>query len=52
MMPPFLPSPQVSLTVPPFLGAPGGDQSPLLSVGVGSTWGPAQGLPLSCDHSW
>ena len=37
-------SPQVSLTVAPFLGAPGGDQSPLLPVGVGSAWGPAQGL--------
>ena len=29
-------SPQVSLTVAPFLGAQGGDQSPLLPVGVGS----------------
>ena len=51
MMPPFLLSPQVSLTVPPFLGALGGDQSPLLPIGVGSAWGLAQGLTLSCGHS-
>ena len=41
--PSLLLSPQVSLTVAPFLGAPGSDQSPLLPVGVGSTWGLAAG---------
>ena len=38
-MPNFLPSPQVSLSDAPFLGAQGGDQSPLLPVGVGSCLG-------------
>ena len=50
-MPPFLPSPQVSLTDAPFLGAPGGDQSLLLPIGLGSAWGLAPGLTLSCGHS-
>ena len=36
MMPPFLPSPQFSLSDAPFLGAQGGNQSPLLLVRVGS----------------
>ena len=44
---PFLPSPQVSLSDAPFLGAQGGDRSPLLPVGVGSCLGTG-----SCDHSW
>ena len=42
-MPPFLQSPQVSLTVAAFLGAQGGDQSPLLPVGVGSCLGTGPG---------
>ena len=33
-MPNFLPSPQVSLSDAPFLGAQGGDQSLLLQIGV------------------
>ena len=36
-------SPQVSLTVASFLGAQGGDQSPLLPVGVGSCLGTRPG---------
>ena len=54
-MPNFLPSPQVSLSDAPFLGAQGGDQSPLLPVGVGGRFllgDQPQGLILSCDHSW
>ena len=39
----LLPSPQISLTIAPFLGASGGDQSSSLPVGVGSAWGPAPG---------
>ena len=39
MMPPFLPSPQFSLSDAPFLGAQGGDQSPFLPVGVYPDWG-------------
>ena len=35
-MPPFFPSPQVSLSEAPFLGAQGSDQAPLLPTGVGS----------------
>ena len=38
-MPPFLWSPQISLSDAPFLGAQGGDQSPLLPFGVGSCLG-------------
>ena len=38
-MPPFLPSPQFSLSDAPFLGAQGGDQSPFLPVGVCPDWG-------------
>ena len=34
-MPPFYPSPQVSLSEAPFLGAQGSDQAPLLPTGVG-----------------
>ena len=37
-------SPQFSLSDAPFLELQGGDQSPLLAVGVGSDWGLAQGL--------
>ena len=36
----LLPSPQFSLSDVPFLGTQGGDQSPLLTVGVGPDWGP------------
>ena len=40
----LFPSPQVSLSDVPFLGAQGGDQSPLLPIGVGPpNWGPALG---------
>ena len=39
MMPPFLPSPQISLVDAPFLGAHRGAQSPLLLVGIGSCLG-------------
>ena len=39
MMPPFLPSPQVSFSDAPFLGTQGSNQSPLLRVGVGSCLG-------------
>ena len=42
-MPPFLQSPQVSLTLAAFLGAQGGDQSPLLPVGEGSCRGTGPG---------
>ena len=45
-------SPQFSLSDAPFLELQGGDQSPLLAVGVGSDWGLAQGLTWSCGHSW
>ena len=38
-MPPFLRSPQFSLSDAPFLGAQGGDQSPFLPVGVCPDWG-------------
>ena len=38
-MPPFLPSPQISLSDAPFLGAQRGNQSPLLLVGIGSCLG-------------
>ena len=40
-------SPQVSLTVAPFLGAPGGDQSPLRPVRVGSSCGKEEGVGSS-----
>ena len=43
MMPPFLWSPQVSLSDAPFLGAQGGDQSPLLPGGVGFCLGTSPG---------
>ena len=36
-------SPQFSLSDAPFLGAQGGDQPPLLPVGVGPDWGLAPG---------
>ena len=39
----LLPSPQFSLSDALFLGAQGGDQSPLLPAGVGPDWGPAPG---------
>ena len=39
----FSPSPQVSLSDVPFLGAQGGDQSPLLPIGAGPDWGLAPG---------
>ena len=39
----LLPSPQFSLSDVPFLGTQGGDQSPLLTVGVGPDWGPTPG---------
>ena len=42
-MPPFLRSPQVSPSDAPFRGAQGGDQSPLLPVGVGSCLGTGPG---------
>ena len=42
-MPPFLWSPQVSLSDAPFLGAQGGDQSPLPPFGVGSCLGISPG---------
>ena len=42
-MPPFLWSPQVSQSDAPFLGAQGGDQSPLLPTGVGSCLGTSPG---------
>ena len=42
----FLPSPQFSLSDAPLLGAQGGDQSPLLPVGVGPHRGLALGLYL------
>ena len=35
----LFPSPQVSLSDAPFLGAQGGDQSPFLPVGVCPDWG-------------
>ena len=38
-MPPFLPSPQFSLSDAPFLGAQGSDQPPLLPIGVGPCLG-------------
>ena len=42
----LLPGPQFSLSDVPFLGAQGGDQSPLLPVGVGPHWGLALELYL------
>ena len=39
----LLPSSQISLSDPPFLGAQGGDQSPLLPIGVGSCLGTGPG---------
>ena len=42
----LLPSPQFSLSDAVFLGAQGGDQSPLLPVGVGPHWGLALELYL------
>ena len=39
----LLPSPQFSLSDAVFLGAQGGDQSPLLPIGVGPDWGAAPG---------
>ena len=46
----LFPSPQVSLSVVPFLGAQGGDQSLLLPIGVGSCLGTSPGaLPYPVD---
>ena len=42
----LLPTPQFSLSDAPFRGAQGGDQSPLLPIGVGPHWGLALGLYL------
>ena len=39
----LFPSPQVSLSDAPFLGAQGGNQSPLLPIGIGSCLGQAPG---------
>ena len=46
----LFPSPQVSLSDAPFLGAQGGDQSILLPIGVGSCLGTSPGaLPYPVD---
>ena len=45
-------SPQDFQSDPPFLGCQGGDQPPLLRVGVGPNWGLAPGPTWPCGHSW
>ena len=51
----LFPSPQVSLSDAPFLGAQGGDQSPLLPTGIGSCLGTGPGAlpyPVAFLVSW